>query len=183
MVVIDQHALHERIIYEQLRSRRCWRAIWNHRNCWCPNPSPLPPAEAATGSGTRRSAAHRWASMSSPLVETLFWFPLILPCWPTTIQPRCLRERCRTIDGRWPANRISRDLVDELLHMISCKAAIKAGDKLTPEEINASAGTSRTLPGCPSLPAWSTDLTGFFPGRTGSHDSNVFEYRSSTRSE
>ena len=30
-----------------------------------------------------------------------------------------------------------RDLVDELLHMISCKAAIKAGDKLTPEEIEA----------------------------------------------
>ena len=28
-----------------------------------------------------------------------------------------------------------RDLVDELLHMISCKAAVKAGDKLTPEEI------------------------------------------------
>ena len=30
-----------------------------------------------------------------------------------------------------------RDLVDELLHMISCKAAVKAGDKLTPEEITA----------------------------------------------
>ena len=30
-----------------------------------------------------------------------------------------------------------RDLVDELLHMISCKAAVKAGDKLSPEEITA----------------------------------------------
>ena len=30
-----------------------------------------------------------------------------------------------------------RDLIDELLHMISCKAAIKAGDPLTPEEIDA----------------------------------------------
>ena len=30
-----------------------------------------------------------------------------------------------------------RDLVDELLHMISCKAAIKAGDPLTPEEITS----------------------------------------------
>jgi DNA mismatch repair protein MutL len=28
-----------------------------------------------------------------------------------------------------------RDLLDELLHMISCKAAIKAGDHLSPEEI------------------------------------------------
>jgi DNA mismatch repair protein MutL len=28
-------------------------------------------------------------------------------------------------------------MVDELLHMISCKAAVKAGDKLSPDEITA----------------------------------------------
>ena len=31
----------------------------------------------------------------------------------------------------------SRDLLDELLHMISCKAAIKAGDQLSGDEVNA----------------------------------------------
>ena len=34
--------------------------------------------------------------------------------------------------GRAPER---RDLLDELLHMISCKAAIKAGDRLSTEEI------------------------------------------------
>ena len=29
-----------------------------------------------------------------------------------------------------------RDVLDELLHMMSCKAAIKSGDPLSPEEIN-----------------------------------------------
>jgi DNA mismatch repair protein MutL len=31
----------------------------------------------------------------------------------------------------------SRDLLDELLHMIACKAAVKYGDRLSPGEIDA----------------------------------------------
>jgi DNA mismatch repair protein MutL len=30
-----------------------------------------------------------------------------------------------------------RDLLDDLLHMIACKAAVKAGDRLSSEEISA----------------------------------------------
>jgi DNA mismatch repair protein MutL len=30
-----------------------------------------------------------------------------------------------------------RDLLDELLHMIACKAAVKYGDRLSPAEIDA----------------------------------------------
>ena len=36
--------------------------------------------------------------------------------------------------GKGPAR---RDLLDELLHMMSCKAAVKAGDPLSPEEVSA----------------------------------------------
>ena len=46
---------------------------------------------------------------------------------------RQLAEQLAT-DGKAPD---PRDLLDEILHMISCKAAIKAGDRLQPEEIES----------------------------------------------
>ncbi len=41
----------------------------------------------------------------------------------------------KLLDGGKTPDR--RDMLDELLHMISCKAAIKAGDRLSPEEVAA----------------------------------------------
>jgi DNA mismatch repair protein MutL len=38
------------------------------------------------------------------------------------------------VDGQQPQ---ARDLLDDLLHMIACKAAVKYGDRLSAEEIDA----------------------------------------------
>jgi DNA mismatch repair protein MutL len=52
-------------------------------------------------------------------------------------------------EGRSPGQ---QDLVDELLHMYSCKAAIKAGDALTPEEIDSLLQQREDCPGAHHCP-------------------------------
>ena len=133
MVVIDQHALHERIIYEQLRAKVLAGSLESQK-LLVPEPVPLPPAEAAM------VLDHAdLLEQLGMIVEPFGGDTVLVSSYPAMLANHNPAEMLRGIvdllmdDGR----KIDRrDLVDELLHMISCKAAVKAGDKLTPEEIN-----------------------------------------------
>ena len=46
------------------------------------------------------------------------------------------------------------DLLDELLHTVACKAAVKYGDRLTPEEITADLQTSAQVLGAAEVIAY-----------------------------
>ena len=133
MVVIDQHALHERIIYEQLREKVLAGRLESQK-LLVPEPVPLPPAEAAI--------VLDHADLLDQLgvvVEPFGGDTVLVSSYPAMLANHNPADMLRGIidllmdDGRQVDQ---RDLVDELLHMISCKAAVKAGDKLTPEEIN-----------------------------------------------
>ena len=58
-------------------------------------------------------------------------------------------------------------LVADLLHTVACKAAVKAGDKLTPAEIHALLHRASSRRRLPSLPARPPDSAGVHQGRAG----------------
>ena len=134
MVVIDQHALHERIIYEQLREKVLDEKLESQK-LLVPEPVTLPPADAALV--LENSDLLQKIGVE---VEAFGGDTVLVSAYPAMLANHNPAEMLRGViehlnnEAKQPDQ---RDLVDELLHMISCKAAIKAGDKLTPEEISA----------------------------------------------
>lgn len=140
VVVIDQHALHERILYEQLR-RRAEEGPLESQQLLVPEPIDLSPAEAA--------AALEAAEVLSQLGMRVEPFggstvlvlsrPVMLGRVPPGELLHIVLEPLMAKD-RGPGR---ADLIDKILHSMACRAAIKAGDRLTEEEITALLEQSR----------------------------------------
>ncbi len=134
VIIIDQHALHERILYEQLRHRVNTNAV-ETQNLLVPEPVDLSAAEAAAALENRDLLAELGMKIEPFGGDTVLvvGYPAML----ANINPvELLRELLDRLasGGRQPDR---RDLLDDLLHTVACKAAIKAGDRLKPEEITA----------------------------------------------
>jgi DNA mismatch repair protein MutL len=133
VAVIDQHALHERILYEQFRERALSGAL-DAQQMLVPEPVNLGAAEAAAVLEHRELLAKLGLAVEgfgggTVLVSS---YPAMLGGGPEEIL-RSIVDLL-TSGGRLPDR---RDVLDELLHMMSCKAAVKAGDPLAPDEIVA----------------------------------------------
>ncbi len=134
MVIIDQHALHERIIYEQLRDKVVGGKLESQR-LLVPEPVSLPPAECA--------AVLEQAELLQQIgitVEPFGGDTVVVSSYPAMLANHNPGEMLKSVVDKLlgeAKNLERRDVLDELLHMISCKAAVKAGDRLAPEEITA----------------------------------------------
>jgi len=134
MVVIDQHALHERILYEQLREKVIAGQMETQR-LLVPEPVTLPPAESAAALEARDTLAKLGIE-----VEPFGGDTLLVSSYPAMLANLSPAEMLRQVVELLVTshkNPERRDLLDDLLHMIACKAAVKAGDYLAPEEITA----------------------------------------------
>lgn len=134
MVIIDQHALHERILYEQLRTKVLDGALETQR-LLVPEPVHLTPAESAVVLDARDVLSELGIEISPFGGDTVL--VMSYPAMLASLNPgELLRQIVNQLlaGGKRPER---RDMLDELLHMVACKAAIKAGDKLSLEEVTA----------------------------------------------
>ena len=134
LTLIDQHALHERIVYEYLRPRVLNNAVESQRML-VPETVELTPKEMAL--------LLEYADVLNQLglgVQEFGRQTVLVDRYPVMLKkanlPQLVRDLAEQLDQpEKPPDR--RDLLDSLLHMMSCKAAIKAGQRLSPEEIDS----------------------------------------------
>lgn len=134
MVVIDQHALHERVLYEQIREKVLAGKMESQR-LLVPEPVSLTADEAGAALDVKETLASIGIE-----IEPFGGDTVVISAYPAMLANISPAEVLRQVvdillSGEKTPDR--RDVLDELLHMISCKAAIKAGDRLSVEEVDA----------------------------------------------
>ncbi|MCY2984342.1 MAG: DNA mismatch repair endonuclease MutL [Planctomycetota bacterium] len=134
MVLIDQHALHERILYEQVKTKVMSKSLERQR-LLVPETVTLSANEAAAAIESRETLAEIGIE-----VEPFGGDTVLVTSYPAMLAKMQPAEMLRQVleplmaGGKKPD---ARDLLDELMNMIACKAAVKAGDRLSPDEITA----------------------------------------------
>jgi len=131
-VIIDQHALHERIIYEDLCRRIRKNKLQSQRLL-------IPESFEVTVSGAEalKTNAELTDKLGIELVPfgprtmAVQAFPILL----SSVQPLDFVQDLIDLLDRKDAGLDAERLLDEVLNMAACKAAIKAGQKLTDGEI------------------------------------------------
>jgi DNA mismatch repair protein MutL len=134
MLVIDQHALHERILFDQLR-RRIAAGTLETQRLLIPEPIDLP-AEAAARTLEQRDAL---AGLGLG-VEEFGGGTLLLTRYPLVLGKRSPRSVLRAVvDHLMSQDRPpTRDvLFNDLLSLMACHSAVRAGERLSAEEMAA----------------------------------------------
>jgi DNA mismatch repair protein MutL len=134
MLVIDQHALHERILFEQLK-RRIRDGTLETQRLLIPEPVDLTAEQAARVLEQREALAELGLE-----VDDFGGGTVLITRYPALLGNRSPQTVLRAVvdhltgQDRLP---IREQLFNNLLSLMACHAAVRAGDRLTPEEIAA----------------------------------------------
>jgi DNA mismatch repair protein MutL len=134
MMVIDQHALHERILYEELRGRVAAGGMESQR-LLVPEPVELTAAEV--------SAVLERGDVLARLgleVEPFGGDTVLVNSLPAMLEgaepARLLRDLADHFRSS-PLPPTAEGVLEDVMNMVACKAAVKAGQKLSPAEVSA----------------------------------------------
>jgi len=132
MLLIDQHALHERILFEQLRQRVRDGKLEVQR-LLIPEPIDLPAEQAALVLEAADALKELGIDVADFGGNTILVssYPTLLGRKPPTEIFRAVADHLLTQER--PPTREA--MLHNLMATMACKAAVKAGDRLTPEEI------------------------------------------------
>jgi DNA mismatch repair protein MutL len=134
MLVIDQHALHERILFEQLK-RRLGAGPLERQRLLIPEPVDLPAEQSARALEDREALGELGLD-----VEDFGGGTLLLTSYPAILGNRSPQGILRAaVDHLVSKDRPPQreQLLRNLLSLMACHAAVRAGDRLTPAEIAA----------------------------------------------
>jgi len=134
VTLIDQHALHERIMYEQLR-RRVLEGRVEVQRLLMPILAELTPREVGLLLDQTEVLSELGLEVSSLGGRSvgISAYPVLLRRADPVELVRAVVEQIEQAGQKLTR----RDLIDSLLHMMACKAAIKAGQRLNSEEIDS----------------------------------------------
>jgi len=132
--IIDQHALHERIMYEYLRPRVLNGTV-ESQHMLIPETAELTAREAAMLIEYQELLSQFGFGVEEFGANTVIInrHPVMIRHGNLSRLMRDIAEQLETLE----AQPTRRDLLDAMLHMMSCKAAIKSGQRLTAEEIDS----------------------------------------------
>ena len=133
VVLIDQHSAHERVLYERFMGM-LERGEAPSQRLLFPLTLHLAPAESEAFEANRAMLATLGFEVEGFGGHTLLVHSVPLP-HPRFDAERCLRETLATLAGDRDASAHARH--ERLAATVACKAAIKAGDELSPGEMRA----------------------------------------------
>ncbi len=134
IIIVDQHALHERILYERFRERILAGPLESQRLL-------IPPTIEASPMTVQAAQTHQdlfarlgiELSVFGPMTLAVQGFPSLLKSVEPGEFVADMLEKL-TEQSEPPSD---ETLLHQVLDMMACKAAVKAGDPLTPEEMQA----------------------------------------------
>ncbi len=133
VVLIDQHSAHERVLYEQFMGM-LERGEAPSQRLLFPLTLHLTPAEGEAFEANREMLAKLGFEVEGFGGHTLLVHAVPMP-HPRFDAERCLRESLATLAGDRDAAAHARH--ERLAATVACKAAIKAGDEMSPGEMRA----------------------------------------------